>query len=192
MKAQLETWQHEVETALPALDEAKSIDQLRVKYLGKRGLITLAVREIGKLPPAERPLMGKVANDVKAMIEQLIDARLAEGATEQAFLDDLQPHAVDPRQGLRELRSPALPAGRHRLPDLWAGAAVVLDVHAAILTAWDLPAALVPPPPRACRSRRSCDIGRKRLRQAEARKHLPCRGAHPGQRARPRRTRRSR
>ena len=73
MKAQLETWQHEVETALPTLDEPKSIDQLRVKYLGKRGLITLAVREIGKLPPAERPLLGKVANDVKAMIEQLID-----------------------------------------------------------------------------------------------------------------------
>jgi phenylalanyl-tRNA synthetase alpha chain len=78
MKAQLETWQHEVETALPTLDEAKSIDQLRVKYLGKKGLITLAVREIGKLPPAERPLLGKVANDVKAMIEQLITARLAE------------------------------------------------------------------------------------------------------------------
>jgi phenylalanyl-tRNA synthetase alpha chain len=78
MKAQLETWQHEVEAVLPGLDEAKSIDQLRVKYLGKRGLITLAVREIGKLPPAERPVMGKVANDVKASIEQLIDRRLEE------------------------------------------------------------------------------------------------------------------
>jgi phenylalanyl-tRNA synthetase alpha chain len=83
MKAQLETWQHEVESALPSLDEVKSIDQLRVKYLGKRGLITLAVREIGKLPPAERPLMGKVANDVKAAIEQLIDLRLAEVQAQQ-------------------------------------------------------------------------------------------------------------
>jgi phenylalanyl-tRNA synthetase alpha chain len=83
MKAQLETWQREVATALPTLDEAKSIDQLRVKYLGKKGLITLAVREIGKLPPAERPLLGKVANDVKAMIEQLITARLAEVQSRQ-------------------------------------------------------------------------------------------------------------
>ena len=55
MKAQLETWQREIETVLPSLDESKSIDQLRVKYRGKRGLITLAVREIGKLPPEERP-----------------------------------------------------------------------------------------------------------------------------------------
>jgi phenylalanyl-tRNA synthetase alpha chain len=78
MKARLERWQQEVEAALPTLDEARSIDQLRVKYLGKRGLITLAVREIGKLSPAERPVLGKVANDVKAALERLIAARLAE------------------------------------------------------------------------------------------------------------------
>jgi phenylalanyl-tRNA synthetase alpha chain len=83
MKAQLESWQHEVETVLPSLDEAKSIDQLRIKYLGKRGVITLAVREIGKLPPTERPIMGKVANDVKATIEQLIEVRLAEVQAQQ-------------------------------------------------------------------------------------------------------------
>jgi phenylalanyl-tRNA synthetase alpha chain len=83
MKAQLEIWPGEVESLLPTLDDAKSIEQLRIKYLGKRGLITLAVREIGKLPPAERPLLGKVANDVKARIEQLIDGRLAEVQAEQ-------------------------------------------------------------------------------------------------------------
>ena len=59
MKAQLETWQHEVETALPSLNEAKSIDQLRVKYLGKRGVITLAVREIGKLTAGRTPPDGQ-------------------------------------------------------------------------------------------------------------------------------------
>jgi phenylalanyl-tRNA synthetase alpha chain len=78
MKAQLEAWQREVETALQSLDEPKSLDQLRVKYLGKKGLLTLALREIGKLPPAERPLLGKLANEVKNTIEQLIAARLAE------------------------------------------------------------------------------------------------------------------
>ena len=78
MKAQLESWQQEVETSLPTLDEVRSLDQLRVKYLGKKGLITLAVREIGKLSPAERPILGKVANDVKTTIERLIAARLAE------------------------------------------------------------------------------------------------------------------
>jgi phenylalanyl-tRNA synthetase alpha chain len=83
MKAQLETWQREVETALPCLDDPKSIDQLRVKYLGKRGLITLALREIGKLSPAERPLLGKIVNDVKEHIEQLIAVRLTEVQAQQ-------------------------------------------------------------------------------------------------------------
>lgn len=78
MKAQLQAWQQEVEATLPALDDARSLDQLRVQYLGKKGLITLALREIGKLPPTERPLLGKIANDVKVSIEQLIEARLTE------------------------------------------------------------------------------------------------------------------
>jgi phenylalanyl-tRNA synthetase alpha chain len=94
MKAQLEQWQHEVEAALPSLDEAKGIDQLRVKYLGKRGLITLAVREIGKLPAAERPLLGKVANDVKATIEQLLEVRLAEVQAQQ-LQETLRTQALD-------------------------------------------------------------------------------------------------
>jgi phenylalanyl-tRNA synthetase alpha chain len=83
MKSQLEAWQRDVESTLPTLDEVKNIDQLRVKYLGKKGLITQAVREIGKLAPSERPLLGKLVNEVKATIEQLITTRLAEVQAQQ-------------------------------------------------------------------------------------------------------------
>jgi phenylalanyl-tRNA synthetase alpha chain len=94
MKAQLEAWQHEVEAALPSLDDPKSIEQLRIKYLGKKGLITLALREIGKLPPAERPLLGKLANAVKSDIEQRIAARLAE-VQDRQLRRDLVRQAID-------------------------------------------------------------------------------------------------
>ena len=104
MKAQLATWQQEVETALQSLDDPKSIDQLRVKYLGKKGLITLALREIGKLSPAERPLLGKIVNDVKEHIEQLIAARLTEVQAQQLqrellsqTLDVTLPGRIPPR-----------------------------------------------------------------------------------------------
>ncbi|MBI3327440.1 MAG: phenylalanine--tRNA ligase subunit alpha [Nitrospinae bacterium] len=83
MKAQLEAWQHEAETALQSLTDEKGVDQLRVRYLGKKGRITLAVREVGKLPPAERPLVGKIANDVKTSLERLIAARVTEIRTQQ-------------------------------------------------------------------------------------------------------------
>jgi phenylalanyl-tRNA synthetase alpha chain len=94
MKAQLESWQHEVETALQSLDEAKGIDQLRVKYLGKKGLLTQALREIGKLSPAERPVLGKMANEVRDTIEGLIAARLAE-VQSQHLAQDLRRQAID-------------------------------------------------------------------------------------------------
>jgi phenylalanyl-tRNA synthetase alpha chain len=94
MKAQLETWQHEVETALQSLNEAKSIDQLRVRYLGKKGLITQALREVGKLSPAERPLLGKIANEVKDAIEELIAARLA-AVQSQHLQKELRDRAID-------------------------------------------------------------------------------------------------
>jgi phenylalanyl-tRNA synthetase alpha chain len=104
MKAQLATWQQEVETALPSLDDPKSIDQLRVKYLGKKGLITLALREIGKLSSTERPLLGKMVNDVKERIEQLIAARLTEVQAQQLqrellsqTLDVTLPGRIPPR-----------------------------------------------------------------------------------------------
>jgi phenylalanyl-tRNA synthetase alpha chain len=94
MKAQLEAWQHEVETALASLDEPKSLDQLRVKYLGRQGLLTLALREIGKLPPDERPLMGKLANEVKNTIESLIATRLTD-VQAQHLQRDLLSQALD-------------------------------------------------------------------------------------------------
>ena len=104
MKAQLATWQQEVETALQSLDDPKSIDQLRVKYLGKKGLITLALREIGKLSPTERPLLRKIVNDVKEHIEQLIAARLTEVQARQLqrellsqTLDVTLPGRIPPR-----------------------------------------------------------------------------------------------
>lgn len=94
MKAQLEAWPQEVEAGLRSLDDAKSIDELRVTYLGKRGLLTLALREVGKLSPTERPLIGKIANDVKAAIEQLIEARLAEVRARE-FQRELARRALD-------------------------------------------------------------------------------------------------
>jgi phenylalanyl-tRNA synthetase alpha chain len=109
MKDQLESWQQEVEAVLPTLGETKSLDQLRVKYLGKKGLITLAVREIGKLSPAERPILGKVANDVKATIERLIADRMAEVHAQQ-----LQRNLLN--QALDVTLPSRLPARGHKHP----------------------------------------------------------------------------
>ena len=57
-----------VEQALGEIDAAgdlASLDQLRVQYLGKKGLISLQMKTLGSLPAEERPLFGKLVNEAK-------------------------------------------------------------------------------------------------------------------------------
>lgn len=59
------------------LDEAASeeaMQELKVKYLGKKGALTAIMKGLGEMPAAERPLIGQVANLVKCQIEEKINA----------------------------------------------------------------------------------------------------------------------
>lgn len=69
------------EAALNEIKEASSIESLeslRVKYLGKKGEITAIRKEMGKLSQEERPVVGKVANEVAQAIEGSINTKKEE------------------------------------------------------------------------------------------------------------------
>ena len=89
MKEQLEQIRRE---ALAAMDEAadsQALEALRVKYLGKKGELTAVLKQMGKLSPEERPVMGQVANAVRADIEEKLEsvkAKLAAKALEARLL----------------------------------------------------------------------------------------------------------
>lgn len=53
------------------IDDA-SLEVLRVKYLGKKGELTAVLRGMGQLSPEERPIVGQMANEVRAEIESAI------------------------------------------------------------------------------------------------------------------------
>ena len=55
--------------ALEGVQDAAGLDGLRVKYLGKKGELTGVLKMMGKLSPEERPVMGQMANDVRAALE---------------------------------------------------------------------------------------------------------------------------
>ena len=61
--------------AINESDSPESIEALRVKYLGKKGELTAILRQMGKLSPEERPVMGQLANQLRAEIEEAIDLR---------------------------------------------------------------------------------------------------------------------
>ena len=54
------------------------IEELRVKYLGKKGQVTEVLKSMGKLPPEEKKELGKSANMVKGQIDSLITEKTAE------------------------------------------------------------------------------------------------------------------
>ena len=94
MKEQLEIIRRK---ALAAMDEAadsQALEALRVKYLGKKGELTAVLKQMGKLSPEERPVMGQVANAVRADIEEKLEAVKAKLAA-KALEAKLQAEAVD-------------------------------------------------------------------------------------------------
>ncbi len=60
--------------ALEALSSPSAeIEELRIRYLGKKGELTAVLRGMGKLSAEERPVIGQLANEVRAEIEKKID-----------------------------------------------------------------------------------------------------------------------
>jgi phenylalanyl-tRNA synthetase alpha chain len=53
----------------------RDLEDVRVKYLGKRGVLTQLLRALPRLPPEERPFVGREANEAKAGIESELASR---------------------------------------------------------------------------------------------------------------------
>lgn len=75
----MQTQVQEIKTAaLEACSQASTVQELnqaRVKYLGKKGELTLILRSMGQLPSEERPLFGKLVNEVRDELEQALKTR---------------------------------------------------------------------------------------------------------------------
>ncbi len=94
MKQQLERIRQEALASLEAADSPAALEELRVKWLGKKGELTAVLKMMGKLSAEERPVMGQLANSVRAVIEEKLEARKEE--IHSAVLEQkLKKEAVD-------------------------------------------------------------------------------------------------
>ena len=85
MKEQLTGILEVAKGAITAADSEQIIEELRVRYLGKKGELTALLKQMGSLSPEERPKMGQLVNEAKAQVEALITEKakeLKEKATE--------------------------------------------------------------------------------------------------------------
>ncbi|HET8673967.1 MAG TPA: phenylalanine--tRNA ligase subunit alpha, partial [Thermoleophilaceae bacterium] len=76
--ADLDALRTEAESAIASAGSAGELEELRVRYLGRKSLLTQTLRGIGELPPEERGPVGKSANAVRVALEELLTRRTAE------------------------------------------------------------------------------------------------------------------
>src|SRR5690606_24469785 len=75
----------EAEAEAASASDLRQLDAVRVKYLGKKGVLTERLKGLGRLPAEERPAAGKAINEAKDALERIIDAK--RDALEAARLD---------------------------------------------------------------------------------------------------------
>ena len=78
MKQQLELIKQQAIAALHDAATPAALDEIRVRFLGKKGELTAVLKQMGKLSAEERPVMGQLANSVRAEIETMLESRKAE------------------------------------------------------------------------------------------------------------------
>ena len=100
----------DAEGAIGAAHSTAELEELRVRYLGRKSELTATLRSIGELPPEERGPVGKAANEVRVALEQLLEQRTAE--LEAAELDS---RLAEDRIDVTLPGDPPRPAGRLHL-----------------------------------------------------------------------------
>ena len=78
MKEQLEMIRQQALASLEAAQTPAELEELRGKVLGKKGELTAVLKQMGKLSAEERPVMGQIANAVRAEIEAKLEQCKAE------------------------------------------------------------------------------------------------------------------
>jgi phenylalanyl-tRNA synthetase alpha chain len=94
MIERIEELRAEAQTAIAGAGSSDALEELRVKYLGRKAELPQLLRGVAQLEAAERGAVGKAANEARQALEALIQARAEElGAAE--LQSGLQSDAVD-------------------------------------------------------------------------------------------------
>ena len=99
-------WEQLLNQALAAVRTAADIaalDQVRVNYLGKKGLLTQDLKQLGKLPAEERPAAGQAINQAKLQLQEAIEVqqRVLENARLDALIESVRFDITLPGRGQR-------------------------------------------------------------------------------------------
>ena len=83
MKDRLNEILEAAKASLENLKEQEALQELKVKYLGKKGEITGMMKQMGSMPPEERPKFGQMVNRLRSQVEEAFEQKRAELAEKQ-------------------------------------------------------------------------------------------------------------
>ncbi len=78
MKETLNKIKLTAEEAVKNCSTLAEIEEIRVKYLGKKGELTALLKQMGSLSPEERPVVGQLVNEAKSAVDELITIKSEE------------------------------------------------------------------------------------------------------------------
>jgi len=76
--------QREALLTIEQTSELEGLEQLRIRYLGRRGIITSLLKSLKDLPEKERPALGKLSNQIKSQVERVLIKRIKELKEQEA------------------------------------------------------------------------------------------------------------
>ena len=94
MKQQLEAILSNAKNELSQTQNARELDAVRVKYLGKKGELTAILKGMKNVAPEERPVIGQLVNDVRAELEKALEKQ-AEKLEQSALEEKLKSETLD-------------------------------------------------------------------------------------------------
>ena len=77
MKQQLEQIKTAALKAIADAQNSADCENVRVKYLGKKGELTAILKMMGGLSPEERPIMGQLVNTAKAEVDEALSKKVS-------------------------------------------------------------------------------------------------------------------
>jgi len=73
----VQSLRQEFENELASANDAESIERLRVRYLGRKGVLNDLLGQVPRLPVEERPVVGRLGNELKRFCQEALSERLA-------------------------------------------------------------------------------------------------------------------
>lgn len=128
----------QVQQGLEAVRDLNALEEIRIASVGRKGQLTALMRQMGSVPPEERPSMGQLANTIRANVEMAL-AKKTQELKEAALEARMASSAVDvtlPGRRLTPGTQHLINQIREEIEDIFVGLGYTIEDGPYVETTW--------------------------------------------------------